>query len=336
MFRLWGCSLDDESAGILARALAENATLRKLDISHNRAITITGWRAIFDQLVSPHSPLEHLDLAQNWIDDDVANLLANALANGASLKVLSFSEIDDITPAGWRAVFAALQSPHCLLQGFHLDYNFIHDEDVTYLANCLANSNSALRHLDLNYCPEVTSSGWRVFAAVLQNPNSALERVYLHLNIIDEDVMVSLANSLTHNNVLKELFLDYDETKITVGDTLSNVLCNKSSINATLNSNHTLGRIINPDDDDIDESELPSDLRFLLQLNRENTKAEAARRKILKVHFCGDFNMQPFIDMNLKVLPYAIAWMARDEYGSSLLYQFVRNTSLFHDIDGAF
>ena len=56
---------------------------------------------------------------------------------------------------------------------------------------------------------------------------------------------------------------------------------------------------------------------------------EAARRKILKVHFSGDFSMQPFIGMDLKTLPHAIAWMAKDEYGSSLLYQFVRNMTFF-------
>ena len=44
--------------------------------------------------------------------------------------------------------------------------------------------------------------------------------------------------------------------------------------------------------------------------------------------------MQPFIDMDLKVLPCAIAWMARDEYGSSLLYQFVRYTAHFVGIGG--
>jgi hypothetical protein len=44
--------------------------------------------------------------------------------------------------------------------------------------------------------------------------------------------------------------------------------------------------------------------------------------------------MQPFIDMNLKTLPHAIAWMARDEYGSSLSYKFVRNTSLFLGVGG--
>jgi len=109
------------------------------------------------------------------------------------------------------------------------------------------------------------------------------------------------------------------------------VLCNKTSINATFNSNHTLERILEPVMGS--ESLLPSDLQTLLQLNRESTEMEAARRKILKVHFGGDFNMQPFNDMDLKALPHAITWMARDEHGSSLLYQFVRNTTFFHDLN---
>ena len=44
--------------------------------------------------------------------------------------------------------------------------------------------------------------------------------------------------------------------------------------------------------------------------------------------------MQPFIDMDLKVLPHAVAWMARDEFGSSLSYQFVRYTTFFVGLGG--
>ena len=57
-------------------------------------------------------------------------------------------------------------------------------------------------------------------------------------------------------------------------------------------------------------------MQALLKLNRENTRFEAARRKIIKVHFSSgdDISMQPFIDMNLKVLPRAVSWLARDKY----------------------
>ena len=53
------------------------------------------------------------------------------------------------------------------------------------------------------------------------------------------------------------LLLDYCEDITNAGwDALSNVLCNKSSIDATFNSNHTLERVIDGEDES-----LPSDLR---------------------------------------------------------------------------
>ena len=80
---------------------------------------------------------------------------------------------------------------------------------------------------------------------------------------------------------------------------------------------------------------LPSVPRCFLQLNQGNSKTEAARRKILMVHSSGIFDMQPFVDMEMKAMPHDVAWMARDEHGSSLLYQFVRNTNFFLDLGGA-
>lgn len=217
-----------------------------------------------------------------------------------------------------------------MLLKLNLSCNGFSNEDVTHLANSLTN-NCRLIELDISINSEVTSSGWRAFAAVLQNPNSALEKVDLTGNQINNDVLVSFANSLAGNKKLKELILDDEEdTIITNWDVLSDMLCKKSSIMDTFNSNHTLHTIFSYNED----SHLPSDFLALLLLNSEHTKFEAARRKILSVHFSGDFNMQPFIDMNAKVVPHAIAWVARDEHGSSFLYQFVRYTSFFLGVDG--
>ena len=217
-----------------------------------------------------------------------------------------------------------------MLQKLDLSDTDLSDEDVTYLANSLAN-NCVLRHLDLAVNSRVTEAGWRALSTVLQNHNSALEKVDIGYSSINDDALVSFEDSLMHNNKLKELILDSTEHINFIRlEAFSNILCKQSSIDATFNSNHTLQKVF---EYSVVESNLPSDLRALLQLNRENTKTEAARRKILQVHFSGSFNMQPFIDMDLTVLPHAVAWMARDEHGSSLLYQFVRNTTLFVDVD---
>jgi len=91
---------------------------------------------------------------------------------------------------------------------------------------------------------------------------------------------------------------------------------------------------------------LPEDLRSLLRLNRENSKSQSARLKIINVHFSGsNVNLQPFIAMELQVLPHTIAWMGRDGIddndeittetnGRSLLYQFLRGMPSLFEING--
>ena len=355
---LMSCSFNDEGAAILAAALTGNRTLTQLNLGRNPSITVTGWRAIFARVKSPQSSLEELRLFRNSINNATANLLANALTTSTSLKVLDLSEIDCIygdciIPEVWRPLFDALQNPSCALQDLDLHNNDFDDDDVTYLSNALA-LNCTLKWLDFRGCNNrgVTVSGWRAFSAVFRNPNSALETVNLRSNSINDDALVSFADGLRGNSKLENFFLngdpdDYDDeysedTTLTRWDAFSHALCDKSSVNATFSSNHTLQRLVEPDKrhlsssrsslwpwDLADEPDLPPDLQNLLRLNRENTKIEASRRKILNVHFSGDFNMQPFISMDLKALPHAVAWMAKDEYGSSLLYQFVRYTTFF-------
>jgi hypothetical protein len=95
-------------------------------------------------------------------------------------------------------------------------------------------------------------------------------------------------------------------------------------------SNHTLetidddyygfGHDDDDDDNDNDEVILPEDLVSLLEINRENNASQASRLKIIQTHFSGsEINMQPFIDLDLSVKPFAIAWMVRDNDGYPLL-----------------
>ena len=329
--RLSQIALDDEELAILAPAFARNDTLKNLNLALNGNVTASGWRHFFTLLQSPHI-LEEINLWGNSIGDASANLLANAMTTGTQqLKCLNLCSINDVTTVGWQALFDSLKKTTCMLEELLLRDNDFLDEEVTYLSDALAH-NRILRSLDLRDNNEVTAAGWRAFLAVLENPNSALEKVGCGIN---DEVLVLFASSLMHNSRLKELYLNiYDDEgdiAITNWGALSNVLCNKSSIDTTFSSNHTLQRVF---EKSWLVSHLPSDLQSLFMLNRENTKVEAARRKILNAHFRGDFSMQPFIDMDLQVLPYAIAWMARDKYGSSLTYQFVRDTTLFVGVGG--
>ena len=90
------------------------------------------------------------------------------------------------------------------------------------------------------------------------------------------------------------------------------------------------------------------DVNKMLRLNRESSKSEAARLKIILTHFCEDFVVPPFVDMDLAVLPRSIAWMGRQIAGGphgprfwgllrnskAGLYGFLRNTKAWHSCVG--
>jgi hypothetical protein len=90
-----------------------------------------------------------------------------------------------------------------------LRYSAITDEVAAVLTNALAN-DSRLRELDLSCNPDVTATGWVGFSAVLRNPNSALEKLDLRGNRINDHVMTSFADALANNNMVRELNLDLE------------------------------------------------------------------------------------------------------------------------------
>jgi hypothetical protein len=149
--------------------------------------------------------------------------------------------------------------------------------------------------------------------------------------------MISFADALANNHMLKDLDLDLGERNLrqitAVGyAALSHMLCNKLSILSTFHSNHTLEKICHGKIQEAGRYNeyvdmlLPEDLRSLLQINRNHSTRDAARIKIIMTHFSDSvINVKPFTDMPTNVFPHAFAWMAKDVPGMSVLYQFIRS-----------
>ena len=73
-----------------------------------------------------------------------------------------------------------------------------------------------------------------------------------------------------------------------------------------------------------------------LRTNGNDNKSEVVRQKIIQYYFLKDNsinNIEEFVDMELEVLPHAIAWMGRDDIAFPLLYQIVKNTPWLFDSD---
>ena len=318
---LWKCSLNDETAPLLADALANNRSLKRMSLAENPDISITGWRSIIPQL----SSFEEVKLWENSIDNEAARLLANVLVNSNRLQDLNLATSLRISTAGWQYIFDALQHPNCTLKKLRLHSNRILEEDLVNLTRALVSGRScSLKELDLSNIS--TISNWGPLATLLQNPFSNLEELDIGNRIMSDEEIVSIANSLVGNTKLKSLILIRRRANSIWEDSFIQLLCNETTIIDTYNSNHTLQQIGNHN--------LPGKVGRLFRINQRCTPAEAARRKIIQVHFSGDISMEPFVDMDCEVFPHVIAWMARDGYGRSLVYQFLRNFTYMLDVSG--
>jgi len=321
---LWDCSLNDETAHIFAGALTNNRSLRRMSLAENPDISITGWRSIIPQL----SSFEEVKLWGNSIDTEAARLLADVIVNSNHLQELNIASSNRIDTTGWQCIFNALQHSSCTLKNMLLHHNSFDDDDLVNLTQALVSGSCSLKVLALSNIS--TISDWGPLITLLQSPLSKLEELDIEDSSTIDDDIIPIANSLVGNTNLKSLILTlHKRTESTWEDSFVRLLCNEATIIDTYNSNHTLQGITNS------YYALPGKLGRLLRINQENTPAEAARRKIIQVHFSGDISMEPFIDMDCEVFPHVIAWMARDGYGRSLVYQFLRNFTFMLDVSGA-
>ena len=174
-----------------------------------------------------------------------------------------------------------------------------------------------------------------------------LESLISAKNNINDDTVVVFTNVLSHNKTLTHLSLDdcYDEegnASITKRgwEAVSTLICNKTSIMDTYNSNHTLQYV---SFDQFDETKFPVHLGVSLMLNGNKDKVEVARQKILKIHFSGKdtSKLQELLDMELEVVPAAISWIGRpvafqwkgkNISGFSTMYNLVRKMPDLFDI----
>jgi hypothetical protein len=126
------------------------------------------------------------------------------------------------------------------------------------------------------------------------------------------------ALALANNTSMRKLIIGH-ETSSSVREAISRVLCDKSSIDSTFSSCHSLHTIA------YRQSDIQDDCEYYLQMNKNDDIAEVARRKIFEEHFSEaklDTNVQMFARLPASVLP---EWIGRDGLGYSLMFRFVQS-----------
>ncbi len=327
-------NIGDEGLKILASSLAHNRRLRVLDISGNN-IGDEGLEALAKSL-SNNLKLRELCLRSNNIGDSGLLALAASLGENRSLRKLSISENTAITEIGLTAVSRALHSRKCKLEDLCL--NNIGDNGGNILASALSinkslvslslsafgggvsisddglkalaaglSRNSTLRSLYLPGNRAITSTGLDHLKQYFEAPFCALETLSISGINFGDGCAFAIANALTRNKSLKELYCfnhaDSTATGITaVGwEAFSMLLCDPSSANNIYLSNHKLQTI------SYDWTLWRANITPWLNVNKvSQSQSMAAKFKILKCF--PDLNMVPLFQWNLKFLPLVKSW----------------------------
>jgi hypothetical protein len=321
--RFAGTRMNDEIVQSLTDALAVNGSLMELGLNCNQGVIAAGWDIFCTGLRNPISVLKRLDLSSNSINDQVINsLVESIMVNNLVLQELDLSVSNNVTAMGWEPLSAVLQSPNSAIKVLRLGGNSFNDHTLASYVDALVD-NSKLREFRLNGNRNVTAAGWDSFSAVLRNPTLVLEELYMGNNILNDQVIVSLADALTHNNKLRVLDLSNVAGLTELGwNALINLLFNQSSINGVFNSNHLLEQLwpspktstydIEDPIQDLLPQGLPQDLELLLKINRDYSVGQAARLKILMSHYSDEnIKFQPFTGMHSSLLPFAWPGWAR-------------------------
>lgn len=257
-------NIDDTALAALANLCGN---MKSLVLSDNQSVTPSGWRSFFDSLRLREAQLEKLDISGNKIGNEGATVLGNLICSmGTSLKELYMNFMmyvegrspgnssEYITSQGWVSLFTILQGSNLALVKLHCAVNQI-DNDGMQLLVRLVSSMTSLKVLSLESNEWITPAGWLVLSDYLQSPNFALERLILDDNNLIDDTLIIFASALGHNKTLKQLSVKncyYEDEEEEGNDifmtergwsAISTLVCNKSSIMDTYNSNHTLNEL---------------------------------------------------------------------------------------------
>ena len=163
----------------------------------------------------------------------------------------------------------------------------------------------------------VGRNGCAALATILAQKESSLRGLHLKNNDIDDDCIFNFIDALQNNTTLSTLNLDGNNGITSIGwQSLLNLICNETSISTTYQSNHTLCQLYTKTPEQVAgrtwQGRTWQRLRGMLAVNGAG-KRLAPLSKIHYIHFKDNFGVQPLLNMNVKIMPRFIYWIANSD-----------------------
>ena len=223
--------LNDEQMAVLFGELISSVSLEWLCMSYNHEFGVDGLRCAIPFFRNSNLLTIDFDRNRNF-NTECFELLIRAI-HGSPIKKLFLDgcTINDVSALG--------NSSLPLLETLQLEQNSI--QSITALENYINLQTLNLRGNNIGI------DGCRALTHLLQNEDSRLETLNLDNNEINDEGAEIIANSLKHNTKLKKLRLNKNDNITEKGfKAFLKLLVNVSSIEDTLNSNHTLSDLSLP------------------------------------------------------------------------------------------
>jgi len=296
---------------VMGEAIASNTVLQRLDIdvvygASFRKLDKSTMRDFCKKLGRNRS-LKRIELnGVKMYGGEIFCLMKNFILDNPKLNSLTAREYN-LGTNGTNLLCSVLQRKKRTANLKYLNLSNCHlgDHGLTALAGTLIDSQLQLRSLELdsNGIKDVSTLG--VF---LKQPQCNLVRLYLETNRIEDMNAIVLASALTKNSQLKTLSLRGNRKIGKVGwDAIGQALCNCTSLEDMLDSNHRLSRLMG----DIDHYN--DQLHFSLALNRIVNKNYVACRKIVAYLFVYKCGVKLLNSLPGKLHPRIISYIADDQ-----------------------
>ncbi|KAL9187107.1 hypothetical protein ACHAXT_010827 [Thalassiosira profunda] len=294
------CSIG-KTQGVLSEVMGGAGNLETLLLDHNY-IRPEGMALVADFLAT-NTVMTTLSVAENSQYNltaeersvDAADAIGKALKKNTSLRELNLFWCNGLN----RPTFLGSRRATDLLTYLNLGGNRIGKEYGEMIANYLAR-NPALVELNLRW-NGLASRAVKLIAEALKS-NDTLRHLDLGCNNLGDRSVPFLADMLRHNSTLRTLKLIYAEIQIKSGarKKLINALCDTSSLNAIVESNHTCQLFMSSSCFG-DTCELE-----MRKINALEDEGQKIRYKVVLALFAFDkdlFSPRSFDDVPLELMP---------------------------------
>ena len=268
---------DDACVASIASGFNQNHSLERFRLTayEDDFGNDDGWTSLFGSMLS--SSFRELDLDGIIKSDSVMEALSNCLVFNREVRVLKLGWYYSLTSVGWN-YFASMLSSHTTIED--VDVSGAGGNAMQTLADSLPRAlmlNPRLRSVEL---PVRTLCQLRIVASALESPNSSLEELSIRHEAgfgqpaptNTEVTAILLALALQMNLTLKRLHYMYCGYPGGVNldwPILLTLLCGTSSIEATINSNHTLELLSS------NETAVPLEISSLLRMDQKSEPKQA-------------------------------------------------------------